>query len=276
MIGALSGLILLHPSFTALVGADTAPTFFGIPVTAVKYASTIFPALFGVWIQSKIEHPIYKAMPSVVRSIFRPFLTIACMSLLMFFVTGPVGYYFGQGLANAVLALSGPPFGLGLATLSAVQPVLVVFDAHTVLAPPMIGAISRGGGMLIRPAFIMASFANFGAMPAIAVRLKDPKAKSAAWGCVATSFLGTNEPAIYGYLLPLFKPFLCTLGSTFAGGLVASLVHVCAYAMGKNGVFGWLVFQETMPGIIVASAAAAAVGFVLTYVVGFDEKKLSA
>ena len=45
--------------------------------------------------------------------------------------------------------------------------------------------------------------------------------------------------------------------------------------MGKNGVFGWLVFEDTIVWIILASIVSAAVAFVLAWVMGFDEKKLS-
>lgn len=276
MIGGLLGLILVHPSFTALSAAETPVDFFGIPVTAVSYGSSVFPALIGVWIQSKLEPLFYTWMPAVVRSIFGPFLTIMVMSLLMYFIIGPAGYYFGQGLANVVLALSELPFGLGLGIVSALQPVLVLFGAHTVLAPIMIEGVARGGDTLIRPAFIMASFAGFGAMLAITLKLKDKSLKTVATGCCVTSFLGTAEPAIYGFQLPLFKPFACTLGGAFAGGVVASFLGCTAYAMGKNGVFGWLVFQDTLPQIIIASAVATVVAFALVWIVGFDEEKLAA
>lgn len=46
--------------------------------------------------------------------------------------------------------------------------------------------------------------------------------------------------------------------------------------MGKNGVFGWLVFNETIPAIIIASAVAAAAAFLLVRVLGFDESRCKA
>lgn len=274
MLGALLGLILLHPSFTALSGAEGAVEFFGIPFPAISYSSAVFPTLIGAWVLSKLEPAVYGVLPKVVRTVFGPFLCILVMAPLMFFVVGPLGYYIGQALANAVLSLSALPFGIGCGIVSALQSVLVLFGAHTVLAPIMIEGVARGGDVLIRPAFIMASFGLFGAIVAVTLKLKDKGLKSGAAGCCITQFLGTSEPAIYGYLLPLFKPFVCGCVGAFVGGVVASLMGATAYAMGKNGVFGWLVFQETMPAIIIASAVAAAVGFVLVWLVGFDEKAL--
>ena len=274
MLGALLGLILLHPSFTALTSTEGPVEFFGIPLQAISYSTAVFPTLFGAWVLSKVEPVVYGAMPKVVRSVFGPFMCALIMSLLMFFIIGPLGYYFGQMLANVVLGLSALPFGIGCGVVSALQSVLVLFGAHTVLAPIMIEGVARGGDVLVRPAFIMASFGLFGAILAVTLKLKDKDLKSGAAGCCVTQFLGTSEPAIYGYLLPLFKPFVCGCTGAFAGGVVASLLGATAYAMGKNGVFGWLVFQETVPAIIIASAVSAVVGFVLVWLTGFDENAL--
>jgi len=45
--------------------------------------------------------------------------------------------------------------------------------------------------------------------------------------------------------------------------------------MGKNGVFGWLVFEDTIVWIILASLVSAAVAFALAWAMGFDESKIS-
>ena len=274
-LGATLGLFLLHPSYTGLIGSETANLFLGIPFAAVSYSSTVFPVLFGVVVLAWLEPRIYGFLPKVLKSIFGPFLCVLIMCPLMLFLIGPAGYYFGQGLAKAILSLQNLPLGLGCGIVSAIQPVLVLFGAHTVLAPSMIGAIdSIGFDAIIRPAFIMASFAHFGTSLAIMLKCKDPDVKGLAAGATVTNFLGTNEPAIYALELPLVKPFACTLLGAFCGGVVSSLLGAHAYAMGKNGVFGWLVFEDTLPMIVIASLTVAAVALILTWIVGFDEKKL--
>lgn len=275
-ICALFCLFLLHPNFLSMVGGDTETTLFGLPFQALNYSSTIFPALIGVWVYSRLESKIYGFLPNVLKSVFGPFLSILVMSFLMLYLIGPAGYYLGRGLANMVLALSKVPYGIGCGLVSAFQPVLVMFGAHTVLAPVMIEAISTiGYDNLVRPAFIMASFAGFGAVLCVAIRAKDPKFKSVAATAAVTQFLGTAEPAMYAVYLPLVKPFAALMAGAFCGGVVSSLTGARAYAMGKNGVFGWLVFQDTMPQIILASSVAAAVSFALTWILGFDESKVT-
>lgn len=273
MLGAMCGLVLLHPVFTALVGSQTPTDFFGMPFSALNYSSTVFPVLIGVWVLSKIEGPIYNVLPKVLKSIFGPFLCIAIMSPLMFFVLGPLGYYVGATLANALLSLQNLPLGLGCAILSGLQPVLVLFGAHTVLAPFMIANIEAGFDALIRPAFIAAAFGGVGALLAVLLKAKNSNLKGLAASCSVMQLLGTAEPGMYGIMIPLARPFAATLIGAFFGGMTSSMLGARAYAMGKNGIFGWLVFQDTMPQIIIASAVALVVAFVVAWVLGFDETR---
>lgn len=274
-LGATLGLFLMHPSFTGLVGAETT-TFLGIPFLAISYSSSVFPVFFGVIVLAQVEKFVYKMLPKVLKTVFGPFLCLAIMGPLMIFVIGPAGYYFGRGLANAVLSLSKLPFGIGCGILAALQPVLVLFGAHTVLVPSMAEAIAAVGfDALVRPGFIMASFGHTGASLAIMLKCKDPTIKGVATGATVTSFLGTNEPSMYALELPLVKPFICALAGAFCGGIVSSLLGAHAYAVGKNGVFGWLVFEDTLLMIIIASAVSCAVAFALTWIIGFDESKLT-
>lgn len=275
-LGAIICLFLLHPNYTGLVGGELETTLFGIPFDALNYSSTVFPGLIGVWILSKIEGPIYKMLPKVLKTVFGPFLCILIMCPLMLFIIGPIGYYVGAGIANAVLSLQNLPFGIGCGLLSAAQLLLVMLGAHTVLAPPMIEAINiQGFDALIRPAFIMASFSGFGACLAVALKSKGKEFKGFAASAAVTQFLGTAEPALYGIYLPLFKPLIAIMIGAFFGGITSSMLGAKAFAMGKNGVFGWLVFQNTLLAIVIASVVAAAIAFIITWALGFDESKVT-
>lgn len=274
-LGATLGLFLLHPSFTGMVGM-AGTTFFGIPFPAVSYTSTVFPVLFGVLVLSKVEPFVYRILPKIVKTVFGPFLCVLIMCPVMLLITGPVGYYIGQYLAKGILSLGSLPLGLGCGILSALQPILVLFGAHTVLAPPMIEAIDTiGFDALIRPAFIMASFGHFGATLAIALKCKSQNIKGIAAGAAVTSFLGTNEPSIYALEVPLVRPFAAALIGALAGGMISSLAGAHAYAVGKNGIFGWLVFEDTLLMIILASLVSSAVAFALTWIMGFNESKIT-
>lgn len=277
MLGAILGLMLMHPSFTGLAENGATAAFFGIPFPTYSYASTVFPVLLGVWMLGWLEPRAYGFLPAVVKSVFGPFICILVMAPVMVLVLGPVGYGVGQLLAQAVLSLTYLPFGIGCGMLSAFQQILVIFGAHTVLAPPMITAIeSNGFDALIRPAFIMGTMANMGAVLGVASRCRSKELRGVALSAAVTSFIGASEPGLYGVLVPLAKPMVATCIGAFCGGVVSYDLGARAYAMGKNGVFGWLVFNETIPAIIIASAVAAAAAFLLVRVLGFDESRCKA
>lgn len=275
-LGAAICLFLLHPSFMGMVGSENPTTLFGIPFAAVSYSSTVFPALIGVWILSKVEPAVYRILPKIVKTVFGPFMCLLVMCPLMLIVVGPAGYYFGQFLAKGILSLQNLPFGLGCAVISGLQPVLVMLGAHTVLAPSIIENINTiGYDALIRPGFIMASFGGLGSTLAVTLRCKNKEFKSIAAGAAFTQFLGTSEPALYAVMLPLVRPFIATVVGSFAGGMCSSILGAKAYSMGKNGVFGWLVYEDTIPQIMIASVVAMVVGFLLSWILGFDERKVT-
>ena len=182
--------------------------------------------------------------------------------------------FIGCGLVNCILSVAKIVFGVDSSTatyqvLNAVAnapfyylPILVLFGAHTVRAPVMIESIGTAGfDALVRSAFIMASFGHVGASLAVTLKCKNKELKGMAAGVTLTSFLGTNEPSMYALEVPLVKPFIAALGGAFCGGVVSSLAGAKAYAVGKNGVFGWLVFEDTIVWIILASLVSAAVAF---------------
>ncbi len=273
-IAAFIALFLLNPSFTAVVqNKEAAANLFGFLFPALSYSSTIFPMLIGTYVLSKLEPAVYGVLPKVLKSIFGPFLCIVVMVPLMLYVIGPVGYYIGYFIAQAVLTVQAYVGFLGCGILAAANMFLVLFGAHTVTAPVMTELLgSLGYDNLIRPALLAGCFATLGAVLAVAMKSKDKEYKGVVFGTAVAAFVGTTEPALYGVLLPLKRPMIGALAGSFAGGCVAALLGAKAFAMGKNGIFGLLVFAETTPAMLAGVAVAMAVGFAVTWLIGFKEK----
>lgn len=272
-IAAFIALFLLNPNFTAVVqNKEAAANLFGLSFPALSYSSTIFPMLIGTYVLSRLEPVIYGVLPKVFKSIFGPFLCIVIMVPLMLYIIGPAGYYIGYFIAQAVLAVQAYVGFLGCGILAVAHSFLVLFGAHTVTAPVMTELLgSLGYDNLIRPAMLANCFATLGAVLAVAVKSKDKEYKGVVFGTAAASFAGTTEPGLYGVLLPLKRPLIGTSAGAFAGGCLAALLGAKAFAMGKNGIFGLLVFAETTPAMLIGMAAAMAVVFGVTWLLGFKE-----
>lgn len=274
-LATVSVIFLLHPSFLGLVGSETAVTFFGLPVPVLKYASTLFPALLSTWVLSKIEDKVYAFFPAVCRSIFGPFFCIAIVSVLNMFVLAPIGYYIGYGIVQIILAVQNVagPFAVGI--VGGCQSLLVMVGAHTLVAPTMVTLISEVGyDSFLRPAFVACNFAGVGATLAVALKTKKPGFKGISLSAALTSFLGTSEPAMYGVLLPLKKPFLFSLVGGFIGGTLAGFLNCKAYSMAKNGVWALMVFKDTTIQIIIVALVSLVVTFAMTWVAGFDDSEM--
>ena len=65
---------------------------------------------------------------------------------------------------------------------------------------------------------------------AVALMSKKKEFKGISLSAALQAFLGTDEPALYGILLPLKKPFLASLAGGFVGGTVAGFLGTKAYA----------------------------------------------
>lgn len=275
-LAAVCVAFLIHPYFTGLIGSETAVTFLSLPVSALKYNGTLFPALLSTWVLSKIEDKVYNFFPAVCRSIFGPFCCIAIVCFLNLFILAPVGYYIGYGIVQIIFAVQNVagPFSVGI--VGALQPLLVMVGAHTLLTPTMLTLLSEVGyDSFLRPAFVASCFSGVGATLAVALKTKKPGFKGVALGSTLTGIMGVGEPSLYGVLLPLKKPFLASLAGGFAGGSVAGLLGCKAYALAKNGIWSLIVFKETTLSICIAVLVALVVSFALTWVMGFDDSEMS-
>ncbi len=271
-LAAVSIIFLIHPNFMGLKNFEGVTTLFGIKFNVLTYTSTLFPAIISTYVLSKIEDPIYNFFPAIVRSIFGPFICIVVLAIGNLFVFAPVGYYIGSYIVQLILWIQNVagPFAIGI--VGATKGLLVMVGAHSLFAPTMLSLISEVGyDSFVRPGFVVCNFAIVGATLAVALMSKKKDFKGVSLSASLTAFLGTDEPALYGILLPLKKPFLASIAGGFVGGTVAGLLGTKAYAMAKNGVWALMVFQDTMIQMIIAGFVAFAVAFALTWFMKFDE-----
>ena len=75
-LGAFLGAILLYSSINGAEGLD----FFGIPVQAISYNSTVFPVILGVLFMSVVYKFLQKHIPVFLKTIVVPLLTMRLFS----------------------------------------------------------------------------------------------------------------------------------------------------------------------------------------------------
>ena len=119
VMGMARGGILVYPTLVALMGGDPLYTLgagtvfesnvygdiFGIPLIMQNYSSTILPAIFIVWIASKVHKALSNALPALVSSFFSNILTLLICGILGLLVVGPVMTVLSNIVAQIILML---------------------------------------------------------------------------------------------------------------------------------------------------------------------------
>lgn len=267
---------LVYPNFTTLVNGEAAVSILSIPVTAVKYGSTLLPALLIALCAFYCEKLLVKILPGIIRPVFVGMCTIAVTFILGITVLGPLGDVVGSYVVNIFLWSSENlgPFAVGI--LACCMPWLVMTGMHHAVTPFMVQAIVNPGyDVLFRPAYLLHNMAEGGACLGVAIRAKDKAFKaecfSLAFGCIVA---GVTEPAIYGVNLPLKKPMLGVMAGAGAGGIVAGIMGATAFVYGYSTILAIPIFQSTILAIVVAIAVAIIVAAIVTVLLGFDESKI--
>ncbi|KSU03254.1 PTS system beta-glucoside-specific IIB/C/A component [Lactococcus lactis subsp. lactis] len=283
-VGMMIGAALVYPGF---VDGTVAKTFaesgglslFGIPfsVPTAGYGSSVMPIIAITAFAAFLEHQLKKIIPDVVKLFLTPFFTAIISIPLGFLVIGPVMNLASDALGKGLLALQGfNPIIFGLVLGFAWQ-VLVMFGLHWAIVPFAIIALAKGEPTALLIAASVASFAQTGAVGAVMLKTKDKRLRELAIPAFISGWFGVTEPAIYGITLPKKRPFWVSCIVSGILSAVAMALGIKAYTMGALGIFSFtsnITLTGEVSGAIkmmIVSAVAVIAGFVVTYLVGFED-----
>ena len=249
-------------------------TFLGIPVIMVSYLSAVIPTILAVWILSYVERFLTRYIPETVRNFAVPMLAVAIVVPVTLLAIGPASFYLGEALSHGVTWLWNLSPAVGGLILGGTWQLLVIFGLHWGVVPVMIQDIASQGYSLISGPLFAAVLAVSGATLAVWIKTRNSDLKKIAGPATISAFLaGVTEPAIYGVVLRLKKPFVYSLIGGAVGGAIA--------ASGGSAAEGFV-----LPGAItltatlnignftlqlIGSAVAIAISFTLTMVLGFKD-----
>lgn len=254
VMGMALGGILVYPTLVALMGGDPLYTLgagtvfesnvygdiFGIPLIMQNYSSTILPAIFIVWIASKVHKALSNALPALVSSFFS---NIVAQIILM--------------LINFQPAIAGFVIGTFWS-------LLVMFGLHWGIIPLWFLDVATYGYDLINPLVYAGGCAIAGAVLGMVIRTKDSEENAAVnIPALVSSIFGVNEPALYAILLPRKRLMWSTFISAGVGGAIAGLMGAKLYAFGASGPLGFPSFINP------AGIDTGFIGLVISGVVAF-------
>ena len=241
--------------------------FFGIPLIGMDYTGTVIPVIFVVYFASKCEKFFNKFIPDLVKFFFVPMLTLLVAIPAGLLVIGPLATFGSTIIAEAVMTVRNFSPMLAGAIVGLTWQILVIFGLHWGFIPVYINNIMTNGFDNVMMPFFACTFATSAVVLGVFFKTKNKQIKEMAIPNFISGIFGVTEPAIYGILLPLKKPFIisCIVGGI--GGGFYGAFNFRKFMMGGMGIFEFPAMIE--PDGSMGNLIVAVVGVIISMVLGF-------
>ena len=270
-LGAFLGAVLLYVTANRPEVLD----FLGIPVANIGYNGQIFPVVLGTLFMSVVYRFLQKTLPVVFRTVLLPVLTMLIVVPVTLLVLGPLGYWVGTGIANAVLSIYRAFPALAVAIIGATTVWLVFFGMNNATYPVLFALLAEvGSDPLICTGMAPANVAVGGACLAYALLQKDVDKRGVGISSGITALSGITEPGVYGVLFPNRYPLIGAMVGGGIGGFLAGLFGLTQYVIANPGFISFAAYfnpDGTMGnfwGMMGVMVLAVAIGFIVTYLLG--------
>ncbi|GIM31533.1 beta-glucoside-specific PTS transporter subunit IIABC [Paraclostridium bifermentans] len=297
MLGLALGAAMCYPAIqgsSISAGADAMYTlfkgtmfaspvyidFFGLPIISMDYTGTVVQIIFVVYFASKCEKLFNKFVPDLVKFFFVPMLTLLVTLPVALIVIGPIATFGSTLISEAVLSIRDFSPLLAGAIVGFSWQILVIFGLHWGFIPVYINNVMTLGYDNVMMPFFACTFATSAVVLAIFIKTKDKKLKEMAIPNFISGIFGVTEPAIYGMLLPLKKPFIISCIASGIGGAFYGFFNLRKFITGGMGIFELPAMIEPnggMGNLIVALSGMAismVVAFVLTMLLYKDKEEV--
>lgn len=239
---ACAGALIL-PGMTSLMAEGV--SLWGIPVTNISYSYQVFPTILSVGFLYFVEKYVTKFSPKPIRVFFVPLICFLVVIPVTLLILGPVGYTVGQWLTTAILFLYGRLGWIAVALLAAILPFMIATGMHKAFVPYAVSSITEmGSELLYMPASLAHNISESGACFAVALRAKDPDARSTAVSAGISALFGITEPALYGVTLQNRRVLSGVVVGSFASGLIIGLAGLKAFVAMGPGLAGMAMFVD--------------------------------
>ena len=252
--------------------------FFGLPIISMDYTGTVIPIIFVVYFASKCEKLFNQFVPDLVKFFFVPMLTLLVTLPVALIVIGPIATFGSTFISQVVISIREFSPLLAGAIVGFTWQILVIFGMHWGFIPVYINNVMTLGYDNVMMPFFACTFASSAVVLAIFFKTKDKKLKEMAIPNFISGIFGVTEPAIYGILLPLKKPFIISCIASGIGGAFYGFFNLRKFITGGMGIFELPAMIEPnggMSNLIVALSGIAismVIAFVLTMVLYKDEE----
>lgn len=266
--------IMLHPDIVTMLSDGTTHYLLGMPVYSASYGSTVLPIILTIIAMSYIEKFFAKVLPSILRTVLVPLLTIFVTGVLVLVVIGPIGSVISDALATNFLNFYINYGVIAGAIFSGLLPLMILLGIHNGFTPVMVQCLSTYGVEYLMGLNVTSNSAQAGATFAVFLKTKNKDFKSMAGTAALNAILGITEPALYGVTAKLKRPLIGVCIGGAVGGAIAGLFHVSATGMATGPIIGIPLFlTDTFIWFVISCTVSFVIAFIFVMVTGFEDVK---
>jgi len=266
ILGIVVGAIMLDGSLANAYSIGT-PGFnpeildlFGLKIQMVGFQGGIIVALMMGYIVAQLDKFFEKKIPSVIKLLVSPMLTVFISTLLLFTIVGPIGRELSNYITGGLVWVS-TEFGLiGYMIFAGLQQIIVITGLHHILNAAEAQLIATTGRDFLNPLMSVALISQGGAVLGYyLLHRKERKVAEIALPSFVSILFGISEPAIFGVNLKYKFPLIA---GCIAGAIAGAFVYI--FKLSSLG-FG----ATAIPGItIVDPANNGYINYIIVHLIG--------
>ena len=266
ILGIVVGAIMLDGSLANAYSIGT-PGFnpeildlFGLKIQMVGFQGGIIVALMMGYIVAQLDKFFEKKIPSVIKLLVSPMLTVFISTFLLFTIVGPIGREISNYITGGLVWVS-TEFGLiGYMIFAGLQQIIVITGLHHILNAAEAQLIATTGRDFLNPLMSVALISQGGAVLGYyLLHRKERKVAEIALPSFVSILFGISEPAIFGVNLKYKFPLIA---GCIAGAIAGAFVYI--FKLSSLG-FG----ATAIPGItIIDPANNGYINYIIVHLIG--------
>lgn len=266
ILGIVVGAIMLDGSLANAYSIGT-PGFnpeildlFGLKIQMVGFQGGIIVALMMGYIVAQLDKFFEKKIPSVIKLLVSPMLTVFISTFLLFTIVGPIGRELSNYITGGLVWVS-TEFGLiGYMIFAGLQQIIVITGLHHILNAAEAQLIATTGRDFLNPLMSVALISQGGAVLGYyLLHRKERKVAEIALPSFVSVLFGISEPAIFGVNLKYKFPLIA---GCIAGAIAGAFVYI--FKLSSLG-FG----ATAIPGItIIDPANNGYINYIIVHLIG--------
>ena len=283
ILGIVVGAIMLDGSLANAYSIGTLGfnpeilDLFGLKIQMVGFQGGIIVALMMGYIVATLDKFFEKKIPSVIKLLISPMLTVFISTFLLFTIVGPVGRELSNYITGGLVYIS-TEFGMiGYMIFAGLQQIIVITGLHHILNAAEAQLIATTGRDFLNPLMSVALISQGGAVIGYyLLHRKDKKVTEIALPSFVSILFGISEPAIFGVNLKHKFPLVA---GCIAGAIAGAFVYIfklTSLGFGATAIPGLSIIDPAHNGYlnyIIVHLIGIVAGIVLCYFMGSMKSK---